>query len=278
MPETQIELSYESADEIPEAFRPLYDEQDGKFVLGGVNGMKTQQDVSNVQEALRKERNDKSELDKAVKEWRRLGESPDEIQAKLDRIEELEKLADGKLDDEKIKEIAESRVKQATSPLQRNLETVTQERDTYKSEVDALKQQIERRDMHDVITTVATEMKVQPTALPDIKIIAERYFERREDGSFITKSDVTDVTPGVDVKQFFKEMQKTRPHWFPPSEGGGARGGGAMGSSADNPWSPKGWNLTEQGRIIREQGMDVANNMAKAAGSSVGATKPRSDK
>ena len=43
-----LELSYDTKDAIPNGFAELYTEKDGKFVLTGVNGMKTQTDVDNV--------------------------------------------------------------------------------------------------------------------------------------------------------------------------------------------------------------------------------------
>ncbi len=46
-----LELTYDSIDAVPEAFRGLYSENDGKAVLTHVNGLKTPQDVQNVQEA-----------------------------------------------------------------------------------------------------------------------------------------------------------------------------------------------------------------------------------
>lgn len=44
---------------------------------------------------------------------------------------------------------------------------------------------------------------------------------------------------------------------------------------ADNPWDADNWNLTAQGRFIAEHGIRFAEAFAKAAGSHIGATKPR---
>lgn len=271
-----LEITYDTMDDVPEAFRPLYSENDGKAVLTGVNGMKTPQDVANVQEALRKERTDHAAAKEALKPWKQLGDDPTEIAAKLDRIAELEAAAGGKLDDTKINEMVEARLGQKVGPLERqlkdldmNLQTVTQERD-------ALRNQIETRDMNDAVRSVATEMKVLGTAIPDVEMVAAQYLERDETtGEFVVKADAKGVTPGVDVKQFMKEMQKLRPHWWPPSEGGGAGGGGGVGGGT-NPWSAKDWNLTEQGKYVREHGMAAAEKLAKAAGTKIGGSRPSS--
>lgn len=42
---------------------------------------------------------------------------------------------------------------------------------------------------------------------------------------------------------------------------------------ADNPWSPEGWNLTAQMRVAKSD-MALAERLAKAAGSFLGATRP----
>ncbi len=41
-----------------------------------------------------------------------------------------------------------------------------------------------------------------------------------------------------------------------------------------NPWRASNWNLTRQGAIVRSLGVEKANEIARAAGSFVGATKP----
>jgi hypothetical protein len=41
-----------------------------------------------------------------------------------------------------------------------------------------------------------------------------------------------------------------------------------------NPWSKASWNVSAQGKLIREIGLQAASSIAKSAGSFVGATKP----
>lgn len=268
-----LELVYDKMDAVPEAFRGLYTEKDGKAVLTNVNGMKTPQDVLNVQEALRKEREDHGVAKTALKAWGAL--KPDEVQSKLDRIAELEAAAGGKLDEEAMQKIIDARLGQKTAPLERQLRDLTVERDTIIAERDTLRGSIQRRDMNDVIRSVATEMKVLGTAIPDVEMLAATYLERdATTGEFIVKADAKGVTPGTDVRGFMKDMQKLRPHWWPASTGGGAGGGGFGGDNGDNPWSAKGWNMTKQGQYVREHGVAKAQEAAKAAGSAIGSTRP----
>lgn len=269
-----LEISYSSQDAIPEAFRPLYEEQNGAFVLTKVNGLKSQKDIDALSAALAKERNDHKAARDAAKIWGDL--KPDEVRAQLARVQELEQAAGGKLDEAGINKIVESRLAQKVGPVEQRLTAAMTERDEFRTRFEQAQAEIHRRDMSEVVRSIATEMKVQVTAIPDIELVAGMMLERVEnDGqiSYITKAGLPGITPGLDVKSFMKEMQKTRPHWWPASQGGGAQGGGPGGGGA-NPWSAGSWNLSEQAKIVREQGMDAAQKMASAAGSRVGATGP----
>jgi len=275
-----IELQYENRDAVPEAFRndDVFNEiftvnDDGTVVVTGVTGMKTQTDVDAVREALRKEREDHGATKAKLKPWGEL--NAEETLKQLDRIKELEAAAGGKLDEDKLNELVEGRLAQKTGPLERSIQTLTEERDTLKGENDTLKGQIESRDRNDAVRGVAAESKAHTTAVPDIEMAASVMLEKDENGKLVTKSGIDGITPGLDVKGWMKEMQKLRPHWWPESEGGGARGGaGGGGFAGKNPWSADNWNLTEQGKVLNEQGREVADRMAKAAGTTVGGTRP----
>ena len=271
-----IELVYDSIDAVPEPVRALYEEKDGKAVLTKVNGLKTQNDINALNEALRKEREDHKLVKNALNPWNALGKKPEEIQAQLDRVAELEAAAGGKLDEAGITKLVESRLGQKTAPLERQLRENTTLLETVTRERDEARQIISRRDMSDAVRSVASEMKVLSTAIPDVELLAQTILERQEDGTYITKAGIPGVTPGVDVRTMLKDLQKSRPHWWPQSEGGGAGGGG--GREGDNPWSASNWNLTKQGDLIRTKGMAVAQQLAKSAGSTVGATQPPSQK
>ncbi len=98
-------------------------------------------------------------------------------------------------------------------------------------------------------------------------------FEEVE-GKYVTKDGVG-VTPGLEPKEWFKDFQEKRPHWWPASQGGNSRGaGGPTGKNAGNPWSEAGWNVTAQGKYITQHGEAKANEAALSVGSKIGATKP----
>lgn len=275
-----IELQYDNKDALPEAFRSdaVFNElfttnAEGKIVLSGVTGMKTQKDVDSVKEALRKEREDHGKTKDALKPWGSL--NAEETLAQLDRIKELEAAAGGKLDEAKLNELVEGRLSQKTGPLQRQIETLTGDKTKVEQERDALKAQLETRDRNDAVRSVATEAKVLQTAIPDMEMAASVMLEKDADGNLVTKSGIAGLTPGLNVKEWAKEMQKLRPHWWPESEGGGARGGGGGGGfTGNNPFTAEHWSLTEQGKFLNANGRDATEKLAKAAGTTIGGAKP----
>jgi hypothetical protein len=271
-----IKSIYSTQDEIPENYRDLFEERNGAYHLTKIEGIKTDADVSRVQTALTNERNEHTKLKNQVKTF--VGEgSFDDIQAKLDRIPELEQLAEGKVDEEKINSLVEARLKTKLAPVERErdqLATKLSERDEVISGYETKERQ---RNIHDAVRQAATKLKVIDTAQEDVLMLAERVFEIQDDGS-ITAKDGVGVTPGVAPDIWLTEMQSKRPHWWAASSGGGARGSGSGGNLSGNPWSADSWNMTKQGQIIRSEGMEKAQQMAQAAGSKVGAIAPTAKK
>ena len=266
-----LELVYDTMDAVPEAFRGLYTEKEGKAHLTHVRGMKTEQDVANVQEALRKERDAHKATQTAFKPWKDM--NYEETRATLDRVSELETAAGGKLDDDAINKIVEGRLAAKTAPLERKIDELTEANSTLTTERDGFSNQIVDMRKSSAIRKAAADAKVLGTAIGDVEIIARSAFDFTDDGNLVA-NDKSGITPGLGLDVYFREMQKTRPHWWPQSEGGGAGGGGPKSpDGGPNPWGADTWNMTKQGEIVRSN-RELADQLAKAAGTTVGGQKP----
>jgi hypothetical protein len=200
---------------------------------------------------------------------------PEDIQAALDRIPELETAAAGKIDEEKLGQIVEGRVRGKLAPVERQLN----EAKTALSERDALIQTYQTREttrtIHDAVREAAAKTKMVPSAVEDMLMYAERVFAVGEDGK-VTVKEGAGTTEGVTPDVWLTEMQVKRPHWWPMSAGGGANGGG-VGAGADNPFTYEGWNMTKQGQVHRENPAR-AEMLARAAGTTVGGMRPAAPK
>ena len=270
--ETSLAATVDSLDGVPEALHGFYVERDGKFHLQ-VTGLPTQANVTRLEEAIRKERADhKTTKDNLNRITNNGARTVDDVVADLDRIPELE-AGQGQIDDDKINTIVESRVRTRVAPIER-------ERDTLKAQVGEKDKVIEghearerTRTIHDKVREDATKAKVLPEAIEDALLLADRIFEVTEERRVVTRDNVG-VTPGIEPSVWLTDVQKTRPHWWGPSSGGGAggnRGGG--GDANKNPVTHENWNLTEQGALVQAD-RPKAEQMAKAAGTTIGGQRP----
>jgi hypothetical protein len=261
----------EKLEDVPEVFRELYTQKGTKFEITGVEGIKTQADIDRLQGALTKERGDH----KAVKDrLALLGDRKiEDVVTLLDRIPELEAAASGKgVDEKKLEELVEGRIKTKLAPVEREKGKLAQQVQELTGVVEQYKTKETTRSIHDAVRdAVGKAQGFQPSAAEDALLYAERMFEI-QDGRVVTRDGVG-VTPGVDATVWLTEMQPKKPHWYGPSQGGGAAGNRTGAGGGANPWTHEAWNLTEQGKILRENSTR-AEQLAKSAGTSIGGMKP----
>lgn len=279
-----FKLIYDKKEDIPatvDDFASLFVEKGGKWEINGIEGLKTAGDIARVEKSLKAERDEHAKTKAALGAWGDM--KHEDVVAKLDRIAELEEAAKGKLDDAKIDELVnrrlESTLKARLGPVEREAKKAKEEHALLLKENAELKAREARRAIHDHVRAAAQSEKVSPDAMEDVLLNAELMFEIGEDGRPVTRelagaSPGRSVAAGLDAAAWLEEMKAKRPLWWPQSEGGGSRGSGGGGGGGKNPWSRPAWNITEQGKIIAEKGMETAEKLAAAAGSRVGATTP----
>lgn len=252
-----LELSYESQESIPAGYENLYSEKDGKFVLTGVKGVKTQADIENLQTALNKERTAHKATKQQYAPLANYGTIED-ITANLDRIPELE-AKQGKGAPEDIEKIVSARL----APVQRELENTKNQLKEKDGVIETYKGKEVRATIADTVRKAAKAHKVLDTALEDAIIYGERVLTVDEAGNVVTKEGVG-VTPFVTADELIREILPNRPHWLGESYGGGSRGGKGQQFATD-PYSHDGWNISEQMKLYKEN-PTKAQQMAKRHG------------
>jgi len=225
-----LNITHEKIEDVPEAFRELYTEQDGKFVLTGVAGIKTQDDIDRIHGGLTKERDDHKATKASLHAFE--GLDAEEVRGKMDRFAELEIAAKGNKEemDSKLEELTEARVVSRLAPVNRENKTLKEQLDEAQKENIQLKGDKTRRTIGDHVLDACTKSKVEQTATQDVVMLANQVFEVTEDGTVLTKENPYGVTPGLSPDVFLSEMQEKRPHWWPKSVGGGAGGSGGTGA------------------------------------------------
>lgn len=277
-----LKATHDKLDDIPTEYQSLYTEKNGKFELTGISEVKTQGDVDRIKTALEKEKKEHKDTKTKLSVWGDLDH--DEVVENMDKIPELEAAAKGNLDEAQIDEIVDRRVegtlKSKLAPVERSLKEATKERDDFKLENDGFRATDRTRRIHDKVRSALVKSKVLPDAQEDALLLADRVFEIREDDAAIVTRDNVGITPGLDPESWLTDIQEKRRHWWPESVGGGSKGSvvGVGGMGGQNPWTEEHWNMTKQGVFFREHGVDRAEAMAKAAGTTVGGRKPQPKK
>lgn len=268
-----LEAIVDTLDDLDTSLHEHYkkDEKSGKFVLDMTNADQHPR-VRTLKDEAAQYRIKARDFEKALTPFKELGDIA-KVREQLDRIPELEQLAEGKVDDKKIDTLVESRLRTKLAPIER-------ERDLFKTKATELEGAVQQytakertRAIHDAVRGAVKKSKgFEPHAEEDVLMYADRHFDIDEAGNVVTKDSVG-VTPGLDPSSWLQEMQPKRPHWWGPSAGGGAlgnRGGNHMGS---NPWTAENWNMSEQARIFRAD-QKQAERLAASAGTKVGGLKP----
>lgn len=264
-----LKAFYKTQEEIPAGLEEYYKEVNGQWELQ-VEGMKTSKDVATVQEALRKERKNSADAKAALKAWTDAFDdlTPDAVQEQLDKIPALEAGQGGTVDEAKIEALVTARVKPLLTKAERAQIAAEKRSAELEAENGTLKGTEKSRKIKEALRTAASSKKVLETAIDDVLNYAGA-FDVDEEGKVTTKD-------GLDAEQWLTDISDKRPHWWPPSQGGGATGSKVDGKSiVTNPWSAAGWNFTLQSQYVTKHGMEKANQMAQLAGTKVGGTRPK---
>lgn len=205
-----LKLSYDKKEDIPEALVDHYKEVDGKFVAQ-VEGMKTQEDIDKLQEALRKEREDHASAKASLKDTKsELGTAQDEIEAM--------KKSGGKPEKEEPThaDLVE------LSRLRRENEALTAENAEVKGNYEKLNTNVTEGKIKDALRQ-AFLPKMRKEAVEMQVDHALRNFVL-SDGKVLTKPELGDKS-GLTADAFADNLLAEQTYLAPPSNSGGAGGG-----------------------------------------------------
>jgi hypothetical protein len=240
-----LKYKYAKREEIPAEQAGFYVERDGAFILDAEGATdKTKADEM---------RNHNIELRKQLEQLnaRFEGIDPEQVRqlaAEKQRLEEERQLKAGEVD-----KVVENRVKSLKADWDKQVATLTTERDTLTSRLTAI--QIDQG-----IITAATKRGLRPTAIPDITARARMVFKLVNGAPRAFEADGTTVRYGRDgvtpmtLEEWVDAQTSDAPHLFESNAGGGAAGnpaGGGTGSnrSVRNPFRKETWNVTEQMKL-----------------------------
>ncbi len=262
----KLKAIYDTKEDIPAGFESAYTERNGKWELQ-VEGMKTQADVDRVQTALEAERVEHKET---KKQSRGGDDAAQDLKDKVEDLEaKLETAGQDKVSDDDIQKRVDAQVKLVIRPIEREKskleETNAEQLETIGTQAKKINSGLIRSDVTEVLGT--KELGINPDALPDIEIYAERVMVVGVDGKRLTKDGVG-VTPGLTLAELIAEMRADgqRNHWFGKTQGAGSPGGEGGSHGGVNPFKEgETWNSTEQGVLITNN-PNLAKSLAEQAG------------
>lgn len=271
----KIKAQYATQEEVPADYVDLYEEKDGKWVLTQVEGVRSEEEFTRVHGALTKERNDHRETKGKISLLG--GRDINEVVADLDKIEEYKIAADAGKDEHKVEKLVESRLRTKIAPIERERDQLKTRVGELETEVTGFKTETRTRSIRDALSSAATKTKVIQEAQEDVVMLGVNLFELDDNGIVVTRDNIPGVTPGITPEAWLSDNVSKKPHWFGSSFGGGAGGSRGNGGGGANPWKHDQWNMTQQGEMLRTD-RQKAEQLAKAAGTTIGGPRPAASK
>jgi hypothetical protein len=280
----KIPFIVDTLDSVPEHLQEHYaPQEDGRFRL----------EVENVVEKSKLEEfrdnnislaKEKASLESQVAAYRALGDDPHKLGDELNVLRGLRQKIDDRdlIDKGGFEKAVEQRVSEMKAAADGQIRALSDVLKRTENERDEARAENRRIMIHRSITDASLTSGALPTAIPDILSRAEREgwtVNDHREVILIRNGEIVFGENGIDPltpKEWAtRHLRDQAPYFFERSAGGGALGSNLTGT-VKNPWTKEHWNLSEQGRIAREpnNGLVKAEQMAKAAGSHLGATRP----
>jgi hypothetical protein len=255
--------SLDSLEGVPDLFQPLYAQQDdGTYAL--CDDLK---DVissgGKLSETVDRERKRASNFERELKAWRKLGETPDVVQAKLDEA--------GSANSEKIAELqriideggnAASKFEKLKADMEAAHKKALAEKE---AEIGRIEGSLRKHLIESAAVSAISEAKGR--VKPLLPTVVSRLKLFQENGEYVVRVADEDGDPRgdgkggyLDIKGLVAELREDA-DYAPLFDASGVSGSGAVGRQAPsstlppglkNPWASETFNLTEQMRLAKE--------------------------
>ena len=265
----------ESLEGVDDALHGEYTEaEDGKFYLSvdGVDNLPTVKGLANTLKRFKEVAPDasrlKSKMDRLaeLEGFGGLELSAEEVAERLQELDELKATGDGKVD-EKIEALRETYEKRQKALADRHGTEV----ETLREELSKRDRHIARREIDNALQSALAKVKsIEDSREAQIDHLKSRHEIKVVDDDGDYRAVVVTDLGDVDIETFVDSWSRSdAAAWAMPAsgnKGSGAKGqGGGTGSARNNPWAKDTFNLTEQGRLLKEN-RPLAERLAAEAG------------
>lgn len=268
----------ENLDDIPDNMHELYTEKDGKFILN-LEGVDEHPAVTALKNALERQKQANRKINddfKAAKEkLAKIPEDfdPDEFLRIKTTLEEYEANPDKRKDgDAKAAQEAVAARKMLEQKMANMEKANTDAINKFKKQLEVKDGFISQLLIDEGLTKALVEVGVGKEFLKAAKaLLREDVKVVDEDGSY--KAIVETDTGPLDISRYVSDWVASDEGkvFIPPAKGsdaGPGKTGPKLNLGEKNPWAKETWNLTLQGKMLREDRMK-ADKLAKAAGQAI---------
>ena len=259
-----------------EAYSALKPEIQAEYALKGdkyelqLEGGFTSGDRDRLQEALRKEREQREATEKLLKKYGSL--QPDQAAALTDEVTALRlklEMAGARPEEieKKVQTLVDQQIASAKRPLEQKVQELSEENKTLAQKVGEFEAGARRAKIRGALRDPALvkELGMAPDAMDDsYDFWVDHYFTVDAAGSVVT-SDAYQ-TPGLTPQTALKELRTAgqKRHLFGTTQGAGATAGGGGGAGGPNPFMEDTFSLTAISRMVVDN-PQLAARMAVAA-------------
>ncbi|MEJ8571235.1 hypothetical protein [Microbaculum marinum] len=271
----KLKAIVENLDDVPAEYQDLYEEKDGKFVLKLENDIREHPSVAALQNAFERQKTENRDLKAKIADLERKVEGlpddfdPQEYDQLKQRIEELEADDNDGKDKDRDKEEAVNRVREKYEQKLERAKRDREESDRQKDEENAaLREQLRNSTISTSLNEAMEQANIDPKFRKAVRAILRdqvKVIDKDGDPFAVVETDLDPEQPLAAYVAEWGDSDEGKIYVGKPV-GGGANGNDRRGGgSAKNPWKDDQWNLTEQGRIIKED-RQKADRLAREAG------------
>lgn len=268
-----LKTLYETQEDIPEALREYFVEKDGKFVVD-IEDIDSHPAVRGLKTALESR---KQEHRKVVGELTALKErlskipedfNPDEYHTLKAKLEEYESDPDRGKDDAAAREAVAARkmLEQKIANMEKAHKEAMEKKD---ADIKKKSSFISQLLIDDGLTKALINVGIGKEFMKAAKALLREDVKVVEEGDDYTALVETDTGP-LDIERYVQDWAASDEGkaFIPPAKGGDAGGSSKPTkpiNTEKNPWAKDSFNMTEQGKIMKEN-RPLAEKLAKQAG------------
>lgn len=236
-----LPLVVEKLEEVPETFRSLYVEKDGKHALDAA----PRKDIGKFLDSKRQAEAEAAKLEKRARELeeRFSGIDPEEARKSIEQgkaLKERKLLEAGKVD-----ELLAAREAALKAEHDKRYGAVDAAHKATQAELETTKGALAKELRDATLLRLAGQLDVAEGAKEDVLQYGKDVF-RVQGGALVAVDESGRVLPGVTPESWLKDLLSKKQHWLKPSVGGGTPPKGTTGSTVSAVGAKPRSKMTDQ--------------------------------